>query len=225
MKTKLMTGVLLLAALLLIGCSGGGEGDAQPAADQKTEVAATPAVYPALPVTEDEALLRCKAAAAALGSNLKTALKQAMQDGGPVAALEVCNVQAPAIAAAIDEREGITVGRTSLKWRNPDNAPDAWERGVLEKFAADKSGGASTLDLETWAVVPGPDGGRDFRYMKAIPTLSLCLKCHGADVAPDVAEKIRTLYPADHATGYGLGDLRGAFSVSIAMAEVGDGGD
>lgn len=218
MKTKLMTGVLLLTALLLSGCSGGNEGEAQPAADGRTEVAATVA-YPPRPVTEEEALLRCKATAATLGSNLKAALGQAMQDTGPVGALEVCNVQAPAIAAAIDEREGVTVGRTSLKWRNPDNKPDAWERGILEKFAADKAGGASNLDLETWAVVPGPDGGRDFRYMKAIPTLPLCLKCHGTAVAPEVAEKIRTLYPEDHATGYGLGDLRGAFTVSVAMAE------
>ena len=176
------------------------------------------------PLTEDEALTRCRAAAAELGSRLKTALKAALQEGGPVAAIAVCNEKAPEIAAGIRERDGVDAGRTSLKWRNPDNAPDAWEKGILEKFAADKASGASNLDLETWAVTAGDDGARTFRYMKAIPTLPLCLKCHGENIEPTVAARILALYPEDHATGFGLGDLRGAFTVSLSLSD-GAGGN
>lgn len=229
MKTGLMMGILLSAAVMLAGCSGGSSDEEQGQAAGEGKTAAAPVAesttFRKAPATEKEALIRCKAAAATLGSNLKTALKQAMREGCPVQALGVCNTEAPAIAAAIDEREGVTVGRTSLKWRNPDNAPDDWERGILEKFAADKAAGASNLDLETWTVVVGPDGGREFRYMKAILTLPLCLKCHGTDLAPEVATKLNELYPEDHATGYGLGDLRGAFTVTVAMAQPGTEGD
>lgn len=50
--------------------------------------------------------------------------------------------------------------------------------------------------------------------MKAIGTEEVCLTCHGAAIAPAVLEKIQALYPDDKATGFGLGDIRGAFSVS-----------
>ena len=56
-------------------------------------------------------------------------------------------------------------------------------------------------------------GQRTFRYMKAIPTASMCLKCHGAELAPEVSGALAELYPDDEAVGYSSGELRGAFSV------------
>ncbi len=50
--------------------------------------------------------------------------------------------------------------------------------------------------------------------MKAIPTGPLCLACHGETLAAPVAEKIGELYPADKATGFREGDIRGAFVVT-----------
>ena len=58
------------------------------------------------------------------------------------------------------------------------------------------------------------DGKRVFRYMKAIPTGALCLNCHGTTLAPEVAAKLHELYPADAATGFNAGDLRGAFTIT-----------
>ena len=52
------------------------------------------------------------------------------------------------------------------------------------------------------------------RYMKAIPTGPVCLTCHGEEIAPEVEESLRTAYPHDRALGYGLGDIRGAFSIT-----------
>ncbi|WP_425609259.1 c-type heme family protein [Thalassobacterium sedimentorum] len=42
-----------------------------------------------------------------------------------------------------------------------------------------------------------------------------CLACHGdpASIAPEVTQKIAQLYPADTATGFAVGELRGAFRV------------
>ena len=39
------------------------------------------------------------------------------------------------------------------------------------------------------------------------------MNCHGTDIKPKVKEKLDELYPEDEATGFFLGDLRGAFVV------------
>lgn len=147
---------------------------------------------------------------------LKGELQAAMKAGGPVNAIEVCNVKAPQIAARHSEARNWEVGRTSLKVRNPDNAPDAWERRVLEQFEQRKAAGENPQQLEHWEVVQS-DGGRQFRYMKAIPTAEVCLACHGQDIAEPVAAKLDSLYPDDQARGFRQGDLRGAFTIVQPM--------
>ena len=147
---------------------------------------------------------------------LKGELVAAMQSGGPIAAVGVCNSRAPQIAAQASERTGWRVGRTSLKIRNPANAPDAWERSVLEDFEKRKAAGEDPQTLEYYSVVE-QDGGQQFRYMKAIPTGELCLACHGSSLQPKLAEKLDALYPQDKARGFKAGDIRGAFTIIQPM--------
>lgn len=52
-----------------------------------------------------------------------------------------------------------------------------------------------------------------FRYMKAIPTKGLCLTCHGEALTEPVKATLAELYPEDKATGFKVGDIRGAFSI------------
>jgi hypothetical protein len=66
-----------------------------------------------------------RAIAAGFGAELRTALQSAMAEGGPLAAIRVCNEDAPRIARAAAEQSGAEVGRTSTRLRNPDNRPDA----------------------------------------------------------------------------------------------------
>jgi len=61
------------------------------------------------------------------------------------------------------------------------------------------------------------NGSKEFRFMKAIPTGGACLACHGETLSPELAEKVKTLYPQDLATGFMLGDIRGAFVVTKAQ--------
>lgn len=147
---------------------------------------------------------------------LQQALQTAIKADGPVTAIDVCRSAAPAIAAQQSNAHGWQVGRTSLKPRNPNNAPDDWQRAVLIRFEAEKAAGKPTADLETWEVVDS-GGQRTFRYMKAIPTGEVCLTCHGSDLSPELAAKLDALYPEDKARGYALGQLRGAFTVSQPM--------
>jgi hypothetical protein len=152
----------------------------------------------------------------AFATELTGRLKQAMETGGPTEAIAVCRTEAPMIAAAQSESSGWEVGRTSLRLRSPDNAPDAWEVAVLEEFAARKAQGQDVAKLERTEIVEA-DGTRTFRYMKAIPTGEMCTACHGTAIAPEVAASLAELYPEDQATGFAVGDLRGAFTLRQPM--------
>ena len=144
---------------------------------------------------------------------LKKELMRGMQDGGPVNAISVCNLSAQGIANTYSIRNGWDVGRTSLKPRNPDNKPDAWERSVLESFEERKRAGEDPAKMEYHEVVR-QNGVSELRYMKAIPTARLCLTCHGEHVDSITGTRIEKLYPEDQALGYRVGDIRGAFSIS-----------
>jgi hypothetical protein len=170
-----------------------------------------------LPVhAEDTAALDAEARQIVGGffSALKGELVAALEAGGPTQAIGVCNERAPVLANEAAAGSGWAVGRTSLKLRNPDNAPDAWETAVLRNFEARRAAGEDAQKIEFSAVVE-QQGKRTFRYMKAIPTAEKpCLACHGKELAPQVAEKIAALYPNDQATGYAAGELRGAFTLA-----------
>ena len=144
---------------------------------------------------------------------LGKALKSALETGGPVAAIEVCNLKALGIAEQVGGATGWRVGRTAFKLRNPKNAPDDWEKGVLISFASRAAAGEDITKVEQTEVVER-DGHRTFRFMKAIPTAELCVTCHGASLKPEIQARLKELYPADQATGFAVGDLRGAFTLS-----------
>jgi hypothetical protein len=144
--------------------------------------------------------------------DLKKELKKGMKEGGPVKAIQVCNTVAPHLAEAHSQMSGWQVARTSLKLRNPDNAPDAWEQAVLQEFERRKADGEEPMKLLKAEVVE-EEGRQVFRMMKAIPTAEVCTKCHGADLAEPVTAKLDELYPDDRARGFKVGDLRGAFTL------------
>jgi hypothetical protein len=148
---------------------------------------------------------------------LKKELQTSMQEGGPVNAVSVCNLTAPGIANTYSVRNGWEVGRTSLKLRNPNNAPDAWERSVLEAFEERKLAGEDPAQMEFYEVVR-VDGDKQLRYMKAIPTSRPCLACHGESPDSIVKTRLEKLYPHDQALGYRQGDIRGAFTITQPLS-------
>jgi Protein of unknown function (DUF3365) len=155
-----------------------------------------------------------RAATRKFGATLKEALQQALQSGGPANGIVVCHDKAGQIAADLSQQRGMLVGRTSLKVRNPANAPDNWELAVLKQFEARKAQGEPADKLEFFAVIDDDQGQKTFRYMKAIPTAALCLNCHGENLNPEVDAKLKELYPDDTARGFREGDLRGAFTLA-----------
>ena len=143
-------------------------------------------------------------------AELKQALVSAMGEQGPVAAIAVCAIEAPQIAARISSEYGVAVSRTSLRVRNPGNAPlPEWQRSVLLDWQAAHEAGTLAPDAEYFQST----GRGGFRLMQPIRVQPLCLTCHGTNIEPQVLTAISERYPADEATGYAVGDVRGAFVV------------
>ncbi len=158
-------------------------------------------------------LAAARAASKDLAETLKGQLMAAIKSGGPASAINACKTIAPAVSGETSSKHALTVRRTSMKVRNPSNAPDAFEARVLADFVKKIEAGADPATLD-YSETVSDGGAKTFRYMKAIPTAAEpCLACHGSDVKPDVKAEISKLYPADTATGFKAGELRGAISV------------
>lgn len=77
---------------------------------------------------------------------------------------------------------------TSLKPIRPENAPDEWERKVLQGFEKNQNAVSALTTI---------DNKKYFRLMHPMITESGCLKCHASQ-------------------GYKVGDVRGGISVSMS---------
>lgn len=180
--------------------------------------AAVPAVRaPARPAASEGELAaaedRARTAANALFSRLNGELLAALERGGPTAAIDVCKLRAPAIAAEIEAETSVDIERTSLKVRNPKNAPSEWERQTLQVFEARHASGEAWQGMEARRVVGGT-----LHWMRPIPMGGMCVSCHGAgEVAPETAAAITAAYPRDVARGFSVGQLRGGFSARVPL--------
>lgn len=143
---------------------------------------------------------------------MKTELKQALMAGmqkGPTNAISVCKVQAPAIEASLSV-EGVKLGRTSHRLRNPDNRAPEWVNEVLQAYLSENSNRQPH-------VVPLANDREG--YVEPITIKPICLACHGKSLAPDVATQINRMYPEDEATGFEIGDLRGVYWVEYPAVQ------
>lgn len=140
----------------------------------------------------------------ALGKRLKSVIEEhSIED-----AIRVCAKDAPSIAERISADNGARVGRVALRTRNPGNQAGAHEEKILQDFAQLM---ASGKNKQPETLIALDDGSH--LYMRAIPTQALCLTCHGENINPLLEKQIRFYYPNDDATGFALGELRGAFVV------------
>lgn len=164
----------------------------------------------------DVALERARAAAMAFSGQLRNRLQSAMAEGGPTAAVEVCHTEAAQIASAVMVEHGVRLGRVAApgRNRNPAQAADGWKLATLEAFQRAVDDGAAAGEQVAVMREHLPDGVA-LRMMRGIATEQVCLACHGAEIAPEVRETILARYPDDGATGFALGDLRGALWVEV----------
>ena len=81
-------------------------------------------------------------------SVLKHTLKKEMNKGNVANAIAACHSGMEKINQQLIAQSGWKITRTSLKNRSPKNAPDAWERQVLQNFEKQKKRGAIIKQLE-----------------------------------------------------------------------------
>ena len=170
------------------------------------------------PSTIDASLVQStRGIAGELLGQLGQKLKAAMSTDGPVAAVSVCKESAPAIARQLSIANDAKVTRVGTRVRNQNmGVPNAWQKEALTQFEARLSQGEKAADIEFWQVADNGHGKSELRYAKAIAIQPQCLSCHGSaqDIAAPLSEKLRIEYPNDQATGYSVGQLRGAVVVT-----------
>ena len=206
------------AALLFGACAAAPDpvGAGARAADTAVPAAAVPTSR--TPSASASARAEAASVAARFQKELGAALQAAIAEGGLVAAIDVCSEAAPAIANRVSQDGGWTVRRVGTRVRNPATGrPDAWEAVQLAEFERRLAAGERPETVDVHATVD-EHGVPTQRYMKAIVTAPLCVACHGDPAAqsPELRAKLAERYPDDRATGYAVGDLRGAFTLRLS---------
>jgi len=171
----------------------------------------TPFVATLANAGDDAMLVEARKVATTLPPRLLAALQQEISKSGPEGAILVCKDMAPKMAGEISQQTGWKIKRVSLKARNDARAiPDAWEKAALEDFDKRAAAGEPPAQLEK-----GERVDNEYRYVKALPVQPLCLGCHGPvdQLTPAVKSALAQHYPNDLATGYSVGQIRGAISV------------
>lgn len=163
---------------------------------------------------EDDIVALAAPAAAALRQGLVTRLTAALEEGGPAGAVEFCSSEALPLTETIQGEMdgGLTLKRTSFRYRNPVNAPDEAEEAALLEFERSLQGPGEPLTSMTQTV-----SQTEYRYYEPLYVGEPCLQCHGNPerLAPEVRAILDERYPADLATGYAAGDFRGLIRVSV----------
>ena len=120
-------------------------------------------------------------------------------------------VAATQIAKRMTSGSRFYVRQVSLRYRNPNNRPDAFETAQLTAFRDVKA-------QETWQVA-NDKGKKALRYLLPMMADLSCLVCHGSyDTAPRF---IQARFPRGHYSyGYTVGEVIGAVSVSVPMGDL-----
>ncbi|MDF3818685.1 DUF3365 domain-containing protein [Leptospira sp. 96542] len=149
--------------------------------------------------------------ASELKQGLQKELRQKMEMGGEVAAIQYCNLKAIPLSLEISKSTGFQIRRITNKPRNQINLMTERELRSFELIQSEfsKTGKynplVETFDGATHVYIPITIGEN-------------CLVCHGEpgrNVKPKTIEILKKLYPMDKALDYKLGDLRGLFDVKI----------
>lgn len=215
--------VRLVPLFLLAACGTNAPtpGPEDPAPEPVSEAPTEPATAATTPTPKLDvgAHGRARSSMKTLGTTLKGALVKTMKADGPTAALQVCASDAQSLTASVAAGSGVRVGRSSLRLRNPKNAGPSWVTDWLktqgERSAMEVGGQAAAATRE--------DGTGVVRVLAPIAIEAPCLICHGPDEgrSPELSAILAEKYPTDKATGYALGDLRGAIWAEAPVVDTG----
>lgn len=152
-----------------------------------------------------------------VGMSLVSEVTSSIAKDGPEKAVEVCHLKAlPLTGEIIAGMPRITaVKRTSLKLRNPANAPDDHETRALDRFRRKLEDGTPPSVLVQR--IDHPNGKPEWRVYRPLVVLRQCASCHGPveNQSPALRAALQQRYPQDAAVGYKLHDWRGLVRVTV----------
>lgn len=140
-----------------------------------------------------------------------TEVTRAMATGGPGGAIAVCHQSSATVIERVKREKGFDLGRTSDRLRNPTNVPKPWAAPIIRKYAGQKARSVDGFYV---------DLGDRIGVIRPVEEQDICAGCHGpadrleARVRKELAER----YPADHATGFQTGDIRGWLWAEVPIA-------
>jgi hypothetical protein len=140
---------------------------------------------------------------------LRSSLLQTISSQGFPGAITFCSEKAYTITSTYTD--SVTVRRTALRCRNPDNRPDSLELSVLNAMDTQFKA-AKTADVN---LVRNSTSG-EIHFFKPIMLQPVCLNCHGdpsKQIQPATLTRIRELYPEDQAVNFKEGGLRGVWHI------------
>lgn len=141
-----------------------------------------------------------------LKKTLLSQVKIAMNDGGPLKAVEVCNIKALPLTNEASTKK-YQLSRTSLRVRNSKNTATEEIRKYLVEF--ENSTANNPMKDRVITLKSGKKALLSPLYMQPA-----CLTCHGTNAAKPLARVIKKLYPNDQAVGYKAFEFRGFVVVS-----------
>ena len=144
---------------------------------------------------------------------LLSEVSSAMQRGGTTEAIAYCNVEAMPLTDSLSQHYQLSIQRIAMRNRNPENhLASAQDSAVWDKYRRKLEN-----EQRPEAMVV-KDGGRHYFYKPIILGMETCLKCHGEpgqEVSQATQMALDSLYPADRALHFEIGDLRGMWKISF----------
>lgn len=138
-------------------------------------------------------------------------LKAKIAETGPEGAVVFCNINALPITDSIAKAKGVGIKRVTDKPRNTVNRATGQELSIISDFRSALKNGSPTEPMLV------REKGQVQVYVP-ITTKELCLQCHGvpgSDISEMTLSRILERYPADQATGYEAGELRGLWNITF----------
>lgn len=183
-------------------------------------LAQTPAERPTYaladtPASLQEAVRRGQLVILSMQNTLLAELRRELTKGGAAGAMKSCHLDTINAAYEVARAKGIAAGRTSDRLRNPLNAPRPWAAPIVSRYA-----GQRAENVQGFVV----DLGDRVGLLRPIAQAPVCASCHGRDdkLDPKVRAQLTDRYPADRATGFTEGEIRGWFWVEVPKGAGGE---
>jgi hypothetical protein len=145
------------------------------------------------------------------GKTLSGHVKKAIQEKGPIEAINFCKLSAYPLTDSLSELYDVKISRIAIKNRNPDNKASSDDIGIIKKY--------EELIAKGEKIKPQVQRqGDKIVFYAPIRLQHNCLVCHGkpqSEIPDTLFKHIQNLYPNDLAVNFKEGDLRGIWKLEF----------